>query len=96
MATSDSNSRLEAIDPSPMDLAIQFLRDNPTEKATTAARIHHVNVFLLRTNIRRNRNAELNTTITTTTTINGGQNKILTEAQVKAVYKYVEDSYYGG
>jgi len=81
----------EVVDASSMDLAIQFLRDNPSEKPVTAARIYHVNPNTLKSNIRRT-----NKSNSMKPTKRGGQNKILTEAQIKAVYKYVEDSYYAG
>jgi hypothetical protein len=72
---------------SSMDLALEFLRDNPTEKIATAARIYKVNANSLRSNrLRANH----------TKTTHGGHNKILSEAQIKAIYKYVEDSYHAG
>ncbi|OBT70530.1 hypothetical protein VF21_10458, partial [Pseudogymnoascus sp. 05NY08] len=74
-----------------MDDALQFLRDNPSEKPITAARIFNINAKTLNTNLRR---AKLKAQAPNP--IYGGQNKILSEAQIKAIYKYVEDSYFAG
>src|SRR5258706_2130021 len=74
-------------DPDPMGLAIRFLYENPDEKASTAARIYHVNESTLRTIIQR---------CDQTTNTHGGHNKILNAVQLKAIYRYVEDSYYAG
>ena len=67
--------------------AIAFKHENPDEKSTTAARIYHVNNNTVRTNLRRERmrgGIEAK---------HGGHNKILSEAQIEALYKYVDDSY---
>jgi hypothetical protein len=54
------------------------------ENATTAARIYSVNDVTVRTALRRNRERDSEAT---------KHNKILSEVQVEAIYKYVEDSY---
>ena len=91
MKSSQSNSHDDTIDTEPMDLAIQFLHDHPSENAITAARIYNVNVNSLRSIIRRAK-----VKATRPTPIHGGHNKILSEAQIKAIYKYIEDSYHAG
>jgi hypothetical protein len=69
--------------------ATSFKHDNPSEKQVTAARIYHVNENTLKTRLRRQRaRAPIRQ--------RGGHNKMLSEAQVSAIYKYVEDSYLGG
>src|SRR5208282_5429794 len=73
-----------------MDKAIAFKHAHPNEKATTAARIYNVNDRTVRTKLRRARQrgrVEVK---------HGGQNKMLSDAQVNAIYKYVEDSYLSG
>jgi hypothetical protein len=73
-----------------MSEAIAFKHENPNEKATTAARIHHVNDNTIRLNLYRERirgGKEVK---------HGGQNKMLLDTQVEAIYKYVEDSFLGG
>jgi hypothetical protein len=83
MSTPPSNLEIR-----PLDQALQFLHENPTEKHVTAARIFKVNAKTIDTKIRRAKAG--------TSTTHGGQNKILSETQIKAVYKYVEDSYHAG
>jgi hypothetical protein len=73
-----------------MSDAMAFKHENPNEKATTAARIHHVNDNTIRSNLHRERirgGKEVK---------HGGQNKMLSDTQVEAIYKYVEDSYLSG
>jgi hypothetical protein len=70
--------------------AIAFKHEHPNENATTAARIYHVNPETIQTRLRRER---LRGDITVK---HGGQNKILSDVQVDAIYKYVEDSYLSG
>jgi hypothetical protein len=82
-----STSHIDNAQPSSMDLALEFLRDNPSEKMTAAARIYKVNVNSLRSIISRAQKSK---------TTHGGHNRILSEIQIKAIYKYVEDSYYSG
>ena len=81
-----------------MAKALQFLREQPSEKPITAARIYNVNVNTLNSLIRRVRaKAKAKAKATTTSkAIHGGHNKILLEVQVEAIYKYVEDSYHAG
>ncbi len=64
--------------------AVAFKHENPDEKATTAARIHHVNPIMVRSNLQREQLPKVK---------HGGQNKILSDAQLDAIYKYVEDSF---
>jgi hypothetical protein len=67
--------------------AVAFKHDHPDEKATTAARIHHVNPITVRSNLQRAQLPKVK---------HGGQNKMLSDTQVEAIYKYVEDSYLSG
>ena len=69
--------------------AIAFKHDHPDEKVTTAAQIHHVNATTIRSNLRREQ-------IPDKEVKHGGHNKMLLDAQVDAIYKYVEDSYLSG
>jgi hypothetical protein len=66
--------------------AIAFKHEHPEETATTAARIYHVNDETIRTTLLREKQRE-------GPAQHGGHNKILSEVQVKAIYKYIEDSY---
>jgi hypothetical protein len=66
--------------------AVVFKHEHPNEKATTAARIHHVNATTVLSNLRREQ-------LPDTEVKHGGYNKMLSDAQVEAIYKYVEDSY---
>jgi hypothetical protein len=68
--------------------AIAFKHENPDEKATTAARIHHVNTATVRSSLWREQKSNK--------VKHGGQNKMLSDAQVEAIYKYVEDSFLSG
>ncbi len=71
--------------------ATAFKYDNPDEKLVTGARIYHVNSNTVKSKMRRERQragAPLQQ--------RGGHNKVLSEAQVAAIYKYVEDSYLQG
>ena len=70
--------------------AIAFKLEHSEENATTAARIYSVNDVTVRTALRRNRERDGEATK------HGGHNKVLSEVQVKAIYKYVEDSYLSG
>ena len=73
-----------------MSDAMAFKHENPNENAITAARIHHVNNNTIRSNLYRERirgGKEVK---------HGGQNKMLSDIQVEAIYKYVEDSYLSG
>ena len=67
--------------------AIAFKHEHPDEKASTAARIYHVNSDTVRSNLWREQKPKVK---------RGGQNKMLSDAQVDAIYKYVEDSYLSG
>src|SRR5271163_3383002 len=70
--------------------AIAFKHEHPEETATTAARIYHVNDETVRTTLLREKQRE------GPAPKHGGHNKILSEVQVKAIYKYIEDSYLSG
>jgi hypothetical protein len=72
-------------------LALEFLLENPTERTITAARIYHVNDSTLRTLLQRAKKSD-----SLPVKPHGGQNRILSEAQVKAIYDYVEESYLSG
>jgi hypothetical protein len=75
-----------------IDNATSFKLENPAEKQITAARIYRVNESTMRARIRRERLRQAGAPIQR----HGGHNKVLSEAQVSAIYKYVEDSYLGG
>jgi hypothetical protein len=71
--------------------ATAFKSENPAEKQVTGARIYDVNVHTVRSRLRREQKragAPLRK--------RGGHNKVLSESQVEAIYKYVEDSYLRG
>jgi hypothetical protein len=71
--------------------ATAFKLDNPEEKSTAAAQIYQVNDSSVRTALLRERERH-----TKPATSHGGHNKILSEVQISAIYKYVEDSYLSG
>ena len=71
--------------------ATAFKYNHPSEKQVTGARIYHVNSNTVKSKLRRERQragAPLKQ--------RGGHNKVLSDAQVTAIYKYVEDSYLSG
>jgi hypothetical protein len=70
--------------------ATAFKHEFPEEKSTTAARIYDVNDKSVRTILHRERQRD------GAAVKHGGHNKILSEVQVKAIYKYIEDSYLSG
>jgi len=63
--------------------ATAFKQENPEEKTTAAARIYQVNDSSIRTVLLRERERQ-----TKPATSHGGHNKILSEVQVAAIYKY--------
>jgi hypothetical protein len=69
--------------------AIAFKQEHPNEKAT-AARIHYVNTATVRSNLWRMEQ------IPDKEVKHGGHNKMLSDTQVEAIYKYMEDSYLSG
>jgi hypothetical protein len=73
-----------------MAKALEFKEEYPEEKQTAAARIYKANENTVRTNRYRARlrNGK-------PPPGGGGHNKTPSEAQIRAVYKYVEDSYLG-
>jgi hypothetical protein len=70
--------------------ATAFKLEYPEETATTAARIYNVNKNTVRTVLYRERQRD------GPALKHGGHNKILSDIQVEAIYKYVEDSYLSG
>ncbi|KFZ19611.1 hypothetical protein V501_00618 [Pseudogymnoascus sp. VKM F-4519 (FW-2642)] len=66
-----------------------FLCENPIETIALSSRLYRVNENTLKSSIRNDRKDEPRKP-------NGGQNKILTEYQELAVYKYVQDMYNAG
>jgi hypothetical protein len=68
--------------------AIAFKHEHPKETATTAARIYHVNDETVRTTLLQEKKQRKGPAPK-----HGGHNKILSKVQVKAIYKYIEDSY---
>src|ERR1700722_1515966 len=73
-----------------MDEAIAFKQAHPEENVTTAARIYKVNDHTIWTNLRRARQRG------GVAVKHSGYNKVLSDAQAEAIYKYVEDSYLSG
>lgn len=71
--------------------ATAFKQENPEEKTTAAARIYQVNDSSVRTALHQERERQ-----TKPATSYRGHNKVLSEVQVAAIYKYVEDSYLSG
>src|SRR5438045_1217748 len=71
--------------------ATAFKMENPDEKQVTGARIYNVNVHTVRSKLRREQQRA-----GTPLRQHGGHNKVLSEAQVTAIYKYVEESYMQG
>jgi hypothetical protein len=65
-----------------------FLLDNPNESIALSSRLYKVNENTLRSSIRREKYDDSRT--------HGGQNKILSEYQERAIYKYVQDMYNSG
>ena len=88
------NSHDATIDTEPIALALQFLCDHPSEKPITAARIYNVNDSTLRSALRQEKAKA--TTPVSVRTAHREHNKILSDAQAKAIYQYVEDSYHAG
>src|ERR1700736_3190099 len=70
--------------------ATAFKHEYPEEKSITAARIYSVNDSTVRTVLLRERQHG------GAAVKHGGHNKILSDIQVEAIYKYVEDSYLSG
>jgi hypothetical protein len=70
-----------------MDKAIAFKQAHPEEKVTTAARIYKVNDHTIWTNLQRARQRR------DIIVKHSSYNKVLSNVQVEAIYKYVEDSY---
>jgi hypothetical protein len=64
--------------------AKEWLRENPTESAVTAARIYKINVVTLRSSISQDKSA-------TTIKKIGGQNKVLTKAQTEAIKQWIRN-----
>jgi hypothetical protein len=70
--------------------AVAFKHEYPNEKATTAARIYYVNATTVRSSLWRDQlhsGKEVK---------HRGHNKVLSDMQVEAIYKYVEDLYLSG
>jgi hypothetical protein len=78
-----------------MAQALQFLQEQPSERPITAARIYNVNINTLNSHLRRAK-ARAVPRPHPVKTGRGGQNRILSKAQIEAIYKYVEDSYHAG
>ncbi len=70
--------------------AVAFKHENPDKKATTAAWIHHVNAITVWLHLQREER------YSGKEVKHGGHNKMLLDAQVEAIYQYVEDSYLNG
>jgi hypothetical protein len=70
--------------------AIAFKHENPDEKASAAARIYSVNESTIRPALFREREQQRDSKAAVQ---HGGHNRILSDVQIGALYKYVEDSY---
>ena len=68
--------------------ATAFKQENPKEKTTAAAQIYQVNDSTVQTVLLREQQQQAKLA-----TSHSRHNKILLKVQVKAIYKYVEDSY---
>jgi hypothetical protein len=68
--------------------ATTFKLDNPTESSSTAARIYKVNEGSVRQRMRRRKQPQPKQ--------HGGHNKVLSDVQIEAIRKYVEDMYLSG
>ena len=78
-----------SLDISPLSKVKAFIHEHPKEHATTAARIYNVRPNSIRVALFRERHHQGSKQ-------HGGQNKILSDIQVEAIYKYMEDSYLSG
>ena len=67
--------------------AIAFKHEYTKERSTTATRIYNVNDNIVRTILHRERQRSR------AAVKHGGHNKVLSEVQVEAIYKYIEDLY---
>jgi hypothetical protein len=83
---------MDSTDPSKAALsnATAFKHENPDEKASAAARIYSVNESTVRQALFRERQRDGKAAQ------HGGHNRILSDVQIDAIYKYVEDSYMSG
>jgi hypothetical protein len=72
-------------------LATAFKYDHPSKKQVTGARIYHVNSNTVKSKLWRERQRA-----SAPIKQRGGHNRVLSDAQVEAIYKYVEDSYLSG
>jgi len=72
-----------------IDKALAFKAEYPTENASTAARIYGANEASVRSALNRERVQKRGSP-------RGGHNKILSDAQIKALFKYIEDLYFSG
>jgi hypothetical protein len=70
--------------------ATAFNHKNPNEKASAAAQIYSVNDNTVRQALFRERQRDGKAAQ------HGGHNRILSDVQIDAIYKYVEDSYMNG
>jgi hypothetical protein len=71
--------------------AVAFKHENSEEKTACAACIYHVNENTLWSTLHQERKRQ-----DKPATSHGGHNKVLSEVQVHAIYKYVEDLYLSG
>jgi hypothetical protein len=71
--------------------AIAFKHENTKEKTACAACIYHVNENTLRSTLHQERKRQ-----DKPATSHRGHNKVLSEVQVHAIYKYIKDSYLSG
>jgi len=73
-----------------IDKAVAFKANHPSERTSTGARIYHANEVSVRAVIKRQRDRK------GAVVRHGGHNKILSDAQIKALTKYIEDMYLSG
>jgi transposase len=72
--------------------AIQWLQENPGEKATTASRIFDVLPQTIRMAIASTKRKE----VARKAIVRGGQNRILSNSQEEAIQSYCKDQYEAG
>lgn len=77
--------------PTRIEEALQWLEEEATEKVVTAARIFGVSASTLRTYRSMARHPK-----PPSSKPHGGNNRILSDAQIEVIRKYIADSYYAG
>jgi hypothetical protein len=68
-----------------------FLSENPTETIALSGRLHKVNESTLRSSIRRDKKARKEPRKS-----HGGHNRVLSQVQEEAIFRYIREMYYAG